>query len=65
MSKFVISGGQSEYCNSVINCTDSEGNLSEVNVIQLLSDHGQSYYDYAADCGHDYHANSVLSWLGY
>ena len=56
---------QSEYCNSVLDCADSEGNLSEVNVIQLLSDHGQSYYDYAEDCGHDYHANTVLSWLGY
>ena len=55
----------SPYCNSVIDCTDSEGNLSEVNVIQLLSDHGASYYDYAAVCGHDYHANTVLSWLGY
>ena len=55
----------SEYCNSVIDCTNEDGNLSEVNVIQLLSDHGQSYYDYAEDCGHDYHANSVLSWLGY
>ena len=56
---------QSEYCNSVIECTDSQGNLSEVNVIQLLSDHGASYYDYAEDCGHDYHANTVLTWLGY
>ena len=56
---------ESEYCNSVLECADYEGNLSEVNVIQLLSDHGQSYYDYAEDCGHDYHANTVLSWLGY
>ena len=65
MSKSFPRFDQSGYCNSVIECTDSEGNLSEVNVIQLLSDHGQSYYDYAEDCGHDYHANSVLSWLGY
>ena len=65
MSKLHQRFDQSEYCNSVIDCTDSEGNLSEVNVIQLLSDHGQSYYEYAADCGHDYHANSILSWLGY
>ena len=55
----------SPYCNSVIDCTDSEGNLSEVNVIQLLSDHGASYYDYADDCGHDYSANTILTWLGY
>ena len=54
-----------DYCNSVIDCTDSEGNLSEVNVIQLLSDHSASYYDYASDCGHDYSANTILSWLGY
>ena len=56
---------QSEYCNSVIECTDSQGNLSETDTLQLLNDHGQSYYDYVEDCGHDYHANSVLSWLGY
>ena len=56
---------ESGYCNSVIECTDSEGNLSEGNVIKLLSDHGASYYDYATDCGHDYHANTVLCWLGY
>ena len=55
----------SEYCNSVIDCTDSEGNLSYPNVMQLLGDHGQSYYEYAEDCGHDYHANTILSWLGY
>ena len=65
MSKLHQHCKQSEYCNSVLDCTDNEGNLSEVNVIQLLSDHGASYYDYAEDCGHDYHANSVLSWLGY
>ena len=29
---------QSSYCNSVIQCTDSDGNLSEGNVIQLLSE---------------------------
>ena len=56
---------ESEYCNSVIECTDSEGNLSEGNVIKLLHDHGASYHEYATDCGHDYHANTVLSWLGY
>lgn len=65
MSKLHQHFKQSEYCNSVLDCTDNEGNLSEVNVIQLLSDHGQSYHEYANDCGHDYHANSVLSWLGY
>ena len=54
-----------DYCNSVIECTDSEGNLSEPNVLKLLSDHGQSYHEYATECGHDYHANTVLSWLGY
>ena len=56
---------ESEYCNSVIECTDSEGNLSEANVIKLLSDHSASYHEFATDCGHDYHANTVLSWLGY
>ena len=55
----------SEYCNSVLDCTDSEGNLSYPNVMQLLGDNGQSYYEYAEDCGHDYHANTILSWLGY
>ena len=53
------------YCNSVMQCTDSNGNLSEVDTLQLLNDHGASYYDYVEDCGHDYHANTVLSWLGY
>ena len=53
------------YCNSVMQCTDSNGNLSEVDTLQLLHDHGASYYDYVEDVGHDYHANSVLSWLGY
>ena len=65
MELFMALLDQSEYCNSVLECTDSDGNLSEVNVLQLLSDHGASYHDYANDCGHDYHANSVLSWLGY
>ena len=55
----------SEYCNSVVDCTDADGNLSYANVMQLLADHGQSYYEFAEDCGHDYHANTVLSWLGY
>ena len=72
MSYYVATDGEimfdsydSEYSNSVIECTDSEGNLSEPNVLKLLHDHGASYHDYAEDCGHDYHANSVLSWLGY
>ena len=56
---------ESEYCNSVLDCTDYEGNLSEPNVLQLLSNHGASYHDYANDCGHDYHANTLLTWLGY
>tara|TARA_R100000655_G_scaffold59821_1_gene98224 strand:- start:315 stop:539 length:225 start_codon:yes stop_codon:yes gene_type:complete len=56
---------ESEYCNSVLECADYEGNLSEANVIKLLSDHGQSYHEYSTDCGHDYHANTILSWLGY
>ena len=53
------------YANSVIQCTDSDGNLSEVDTLRLLHDHGASYHDYAEDCGHDYHANTILSWLGY
>ena len=56
---------ESEYCNSVIECTDSEGNLSEADVCKLLEDHSASYHEFAEDCGHDYHANTVLSWLGY
>ena len=56
---------ESEYCNSVIECTDSQGNLSEVDALKLLNDHGASYYDYVEDVGHDYHANTILSWLGY
>ena len=56
---------ESEYCNSVIECTDSEGNLSEANVMKLLSDHGASYHEFVEDCGHDAHANTLLSWLGY
>ena len=56
---------ESAYCNSVIEYTDSEGNLSEGNVIKLLHEHGASYHEYATDCGHDYHANTVLTWLGY
>ena len=55
----------SDYCSSVIECTDSEGNLSEANVMKLLADHSASYHEYAEDCGHDYHANTVLCWLGY
>ena len=65
MDKYNNRFDQSEYCNSVIDCTNDEGNLSEVNVIQLLSDHGQSYYEYHEDCGHNYSANTILSWLGY
>ena len=53
------------YCNSVIDCTDREGNLSEPNLLKLLSDHGASYHEYADDRGHDYNANTVLTWLGY
>ena len=63
--QFVWDSYESEYCNSVLDCTDYEGNLSEGNVIKLLHDHGASYHEYAEDCGHDYHANTVLSWLGY
>ena len=65
MNKYAHRFDQSEYCNSVIDCTNEDGNLSEVNVLQLLNDHSASYYDYVEDCGHDYHANSILSWLGY
>ena len=60
-----MSSFESSYSNSVIECTDSEGNLSEANVCKLLHDHSASYHEYATDCGHDYHANTVLSWLGY
>ena len=56
---------QSEYCNSVIECTDYDGNLSEGNVLKLLHDHGASYHEYVGLHGRDYHANTVLSWLGY
>ena len=56
---------ETPYCNSVVECADSEGNLSEANVLKLLHDHSASYHEFAADCGHDYHANTVLSWLGY
>ena len=63
--QFVWDSYESEYCNSVIECADSEGNLSEPNVMKLLHDHRQSYHEFATDCGHDYHANTVLSWLGY
>jgi len=63
--QFVRDSYESEYCNSVLDCTDYEGNLSEANVLKLLDDHGHSYHDFAEDCGHDYHANTVLSWLGY
>ena len=55
----------SEYCNSVVECTDSEGNLSEANVCKLLEDHSASYHDFIEDNGVDYHVNTVLSWLGY
>ena len=60
-----MSSFESSYSNSVIECTDSEGNLSEANVMKLLADHSASYHEYAEDCGHDYHANTVLCWLGY
>ena len=63
--EFDSSSDYSDYCNSVVECTDSEGNLSEPNVLKLLEDHGASYHEFATDCGHDYHANTVLSWLGY
>ena len=63
--QFVRDSYESEYCNSVLDCTDYEGNLSEANVLKLLDDHSASYHDFAEDCGHDYHANTVLSWLGY
>ena len=63
--EFDSSSDYSDYCNSVVECTDSEGNLSEANVIKLLSDHSASYHEFATDCGHDYHVNTVLSWLGY
>ena len=71
MPNYTLSGeystryDMSEFCNSVIEYTDSDGNLSEPDVCKLLSDHGVSYHEYATDCGHDYHANSVLTWLGY
>ena len=63
--EIIFDSDESSYSNSVIECTDSEGNLSEANVCKLLHDHSASYHEYATDCGHDYHANTVLSWLGY
>ena len=63
--QFVRDSFESEYCNSVLDCTDYEGNLSQANALKLLNDHSASYYDFVEDCGHDYHANTVLSWLGY
>ena len=56
---------ESDYCNSVIECADLDGNLSEGNVCKLLEDHGASYHEYVEDCGVDYHVNTILSWLGY
>ena len=55
----------SEYCNSVLEHTDYEGNLSEGDVCKLLKDHAASYHEYISINGRDYHANTVLSWLGY
>ena len=63
--EIIFDSDESSYSNSVIECTDSEGNLSEPDVLKLLHDHSASYHEYAEDCGHDYHANTVLSWLGY
>ena len=63
--EIIFDSDESAYSNSVIECTDSEGNLSEVDALKLLKDHGASYYEYAEDCGHDYHANTILTWLGY
>ena len=67
MNKFNHNLDYSEYCNSVIDCTDYEGNLSEPKLHKLLHDHGANYYEYATDCGmHDYHASHiVLTWLDY
>ncbi len=65
MSKYSHELDYSNYCNSVIDCTDHEGNLSEANLLQLLSNHSASYHDYVTDCGHDYNAITALSWLGY
>ena len=30
-----------------------------------LHDHGASYHEYVLSCGVDYHANTILTWLGY
>ena len=45
MNKFNHNLDYSEYCNSVIECTDYEGNLSEPNLHKLLHDHGANYYE--------------------
>ena len=37
---------ESEYCNSVLECADYEGNLSEGNVMKLLHDHSASYHEF-------------------
>ena len=33
---------ESDYCNSVLECADLDGNLNEANVCKLLHDHGAS-----------------------
>ena len=53
------------YCQSVLECTDQDKNLSLVNAKKLCTDHGATYEEFVNDVGISLNAPKILEWLGY
>ena len=56
---------ESYYCNSVLECTDQDKNLSFANAKKLCEDHGVTYEEFVSDVGISLNAVKILDWLGY
>jgi len=56
---------ESYYCNSVLECTDQDKNLSLANAKKLCADHGATYEEFTSDVGISLNALQILDWLGY
>tara|TARA_B100001996_G_C18201661_1_gene416256 strand:- start:172 stop:417 length:246 start_codon:yes stop_codon:yes gene_type:complete len=60
---------QPDYCQSVLNASkivnSKHYELSDVNVIKLLHDHGADYSEWKEDCKRVNDPLEILLWLGY
>ena len=57
----------SSYAESVLDCTDEDGNLHPLDSCKLLEEHEHTYSSIIADGyeGNCHHAESLLDFLGY